>query len=359
MHGIARVRRHVSPFLRRYSRVAAETASQLGRVRLLLLAALALVVGCLSPSGNDDLGLEGDLLFVVNRGIQEVWGYDLGNNNRIGIWSTGAGPTEMAVSPNERWIVIANYGNQSAGNTLTVIAVSNFSLFNTISLGPNGRPNGMAFMTDDNLAVTSELSRTVVLVNVPTGITLTTQDTEQDGSHLVVVEPENDYLWTSNSIDGTVSRIPTSGSEDVWIIPTDPNAEALALSPDGTRLWVGSGDTDRITVVNTQTGEIVERFDVPGYPLRIAFLPEGDAAVVTSVEAGTVGLYDADSFELDNELTIGGSPTSVVLSPDGTRAYVALSTGLRIVIIDTDNMEEVGQLETGLSPAGLAYVPKF
>src|SRR5688572_2060615 len=77
---------------------------------------------------------------------------------------TGAGPHEGAASPDGRVVVVADYGAEVPGRTLTVIDVAAARVVRTVDLAPHARPHGLAWTTDGRLLlVTSETSGALLM----------------------------------------------------------------------------------------------------------------------------------------------------------------------------------------------------
>ena len=95
---------------------------------------------------------------------------DVSTGETLKTLPTGDGPHEVVVSDDGSTAVVTDYGGRSGGNTLTVIDVPGLAVARTIDLGEHRRPHGIDFMPGDEVvAVTTEQSRHVVLVDVATG----------------------------------------------------------------------------------------------------------------------------------------------------------------------------------------------
>ena len=69
-----------------------------------------------------------------------------------------------------RWAVVSDYGVRgSEGNTLTIIDVPAARVARTIDLGDHSRPHGMRWLDERRVLVTTEGSRSVVVVDVVDG----------------------------------------------------------------------------------------------------------------------------------------------------------------------------------------------
>jgi DNA-binding beta-propeller fold protein YncE len=110
----------------------------------------------------------------------------------------------------------------------------------TIDLGEHRRPHGIVYLPGDSLvAVTSEASGHVVVVNVPAGVVRRAAPTQQPGSHMVGVAADGRRAFTGNMGSHTVSEVDltTGAFVRMWEVPHTP--EAINV-PDGAEVWVGA-----------------------------------------------------------------------------------------------------------------------
>src|SRR5262245_4225544 len=136
-------------------------------VRLTALVAV-LATALPSPAAAQVPGLTGTLV-VTNKTPSTATIIDVASGRILATLPTGAGPHEVALSSDGRTAVVTDYSGQP-GRTLTVIDVPALRVVRTIDLGQYNRPHGIVWLPGDSIvAVTSEASGNVVLVNVAAG----------------------------------------------------------------------------------------------------------------------------------------------------------------------------------------------
>lgn len=165
----------------------------------------------------------------------------------------GVGPHEVATSRDGRWAVVTNYGDQATvGNSLSVIDLLGPTVARTIALGEHRRPHGVAFLPGDRkLAVTSETSQAVLVVDFASGAVEAAIPTAQPASHMLAVSPDGRRAYTANIAAGTVTEIDLERRSTGRTLAVAPMTEGIALSPDGTQLWVGSNQAHTVTIIDT------------------------------------------------------------------------------------------------------------
>ena len=125
----------------------------------------------------------------------------------------GSGPHEAVIAPSGRIAVVTIYGLAGApGNQLAVIDVSRSVVTRTISLGQYTRPHGAMFLPgdEDRVAVTSETTQNVVIVNVPRGAVEAVVPTGALTSHMIAITADGTRAFTSDIRSGAVSELDLS-----------------------------------------------------------------------------------------------------------------------------------------------------
>lgn len=300
-----------------------------------------------------------DLLLVGNKQDADLSVIDVTTGRTVKRIPTGIGPHEVAVSPDRKVAVVANYGAQPPGNSLTVIDLARLDVLRTISLETFTRPHGIAFLPDNRtVVVTSETARAVVLVDVSNGELTGIVQTDQQGTHMVSVSADGKRAYTANIGSGTATEIDLENQQALRRFDVAPQSEAIALSPDGKELWVGSNGAGTISVFQLGTATKVATLEAPGVPIRIYFSPDGTRALVSSAQAGVVRLFDTAARKETAAIGVQGTPIGAVFSPDGTHAYVARNSANDIAVIDLATMKLVASYATGNGPDAIAYVKR-
>jgi YVTN family beta-propeller protein len=137
-------------------------------------------------------------LLVLNKSDNTVSLIDLANRKVVATVPTGIGPHEVAVSPNGKLAVVANYGAQTPGSSLTVIDIPAKKVLKTIELGEYRRPHGIVWLKGDEVALTAEANKALLVVDVNTGKVLSNVVTDQNVSHMVVVSPKHAKAFVAN-----------------------------------------------------------------------------------------------------------------------------------------------------------------
>lgn len=322
------------------------------------------------------LPLAAQTLVVANKSDDTIDLVDLETGESRTTLPTGHAPHEVAVSPDGKTAVISNYGDrEQPGASLTVVDLESAEVARTIDLGDHTRPHGMAWLPRRRLAVTTEGSAHLLIVDPGEGRVEQAIATDQMISHMVAATPDGSRAFVANIGSGTVTVMDLRGGKKVLDLKTGDGAEGLAVTPDGSELWVGNRASDTLAVVDTETLEIKARIPCPGFPIRVAITPDGSKALVSAARSGEVVVFDvAERRELlRRQLDLSTVPTAaerlfgdrfgdspvpvgLVISDDGETAWIAATQADVVVTVRIADLEVIDLIRTGQEPDGMALV---
>lgn len=266
--------------------------------------------------------------------------------------TVGVGPHEAAVSPDGRTAVVTIYGTQTPGNQLAVIDLVRDTVARTIDLGSYVRPHGVVFLGDssDRIAVTSEATGNVVLVELSTG-DVAAVPTNARGSHMVAVDATGSRGWTSNVADNSVSELDLTGRRFVRSFAVPPRPEGIAVTPDGAEIWVGSNDTGAVTVVATATGEVVQTLTGATFPYRLGASPDGARMAIVDGMGDRLLIADVATHRYIGSIELA-APRGVVIAADNRTAYVTQAAG-QLAVVDIQELKVLRTIAVQASPDGV------
>ncbi len=314
-------------------------------------------------------------LIVLNKSDNTASLIDAATKKIVATLPTGVGPHEVAVSPEGRWAVVSNYGARDPGNSLTVIDIAAKRKAKDIQLGDYKRPHGsMWFKDGKRLAVTAEVNKALLIVDVEVGKVVDVIETGQEVSHMVVLTSDNSKAFVANIRSGTVAVIDLKEKKRVVVIPTGDGAEGIAISPDGKEVWVTNRAANTVSVISVDSLKVIVTLESKDFPIRTKFTPDGKYALVSNARSGDVAVFDAQEKkeirrikmelstvnEIDKRLfgdQFGQSPVpiGILIPPDGTHAYIANSNADMLTAIDLESWKIVDRIKTGKEPDGLGY----
>jgi YVTN family beta-propeller protein len=319
-------------------------------------------------------GSAAETLLVVRKSDDAVDFMDPGSGLRLASVTLGHAPHEVSVSPDGRRAAVTNYGTrEQPGSTLSIVDLEQPRELRRIDLAPHTRPHGVAWFAPDRVAVTTEGSKHLLVVDPDNGRIVTAIETAQEVSHMVAVSTGVTRAYVTNIGSGTATVLDFVAGRKLGDIDTGAGSEALAVTPDGRELWVAARADGQITIVDTASLEVTARLPLPGVPIRIAITPDGRTALVTCAGTSELIAFDVASRQVrarrkvDVPLAPGAAerpfaqlargsslPVGLLVSRDGRSVYVAATMGDRVVQYDANTLEALRSIEVGGEPDGLA-----
>lgn len=333
---------------------------------------IALMLICFSAASAADSGT----LLVLNKSDNTVSLIDLRSKKVVANIPTGVGPHEVAVSPNGKLAVIANYGTgPQPGSTLTVIDVPGKKQLKTIDLGEYRRPHGITWLRGNEIAVTVEGSKSLLVVDVETGKVLGSVVTDQNVSHMVAVSPKHKRAFVANIGSGSVTIIDLAERNKISDIKTGAGAEGIDISNDEKEVWVTNRAANTVSVIDVASLQITHTLESKDFPIRVKFVPGGKLAMVSNARSGDVAVFDAvtkkevrripmqvkaneassSSGRIFNQFGQSPVPVGILMSPRLSHAFVANTNADIVTMIDLKTWQIVDRLTAGKEPDGLGY----
>ena len=315
-----------------------------------------------------------ETLLVVRKTDDAVDLVDPGSGLRLASVPLGHAPHEVSVSPDGKRAAATNYGTRERpGSTLSIVDLEQARELRRIDLAPHTRPHGVAWFAADRIAVTTEGSKHLLIVEPESGRIVNAIETGQDVSHMVAVSADARRAYVTNIGSGTSTVLDIVAGRKLGDVATGAGSEALAVTPDGKELWVAARAAGHVAIVDTVTLQVTARLPLPGIPIRVAITPDGRTALVTCAGSSELVAFDLSSHKervrrkVDVPLAPGAAvrpfaqmargsvlPVGLLVSRDGRSAYVAATMGDRVVQYDAATLQPLRSIEVGGEPDGLA-----
>lgn len=341
-----------------------------------LLAVTLFAVSCGQQATQQEKEHAG-VIIIGNKSGDDVYFLDRLTGEILAKLSTGIEPHEVEVSDDGRYAVVCNYGNrENPGNTLTVYDVKKAELIRTIDLGEHTRPHGMQWLAGTNkMLVTTEGSRSLLVLDVEKGEVLQALYTDQDVSHMVAATPDHKRAFVPSIRTGNVTVFDLENGQLLEQLYSGRGAEGIDVSPDGKEVWVANRAENTIVVFDTQTLERLATIPCEDFPIRVKFSPNGKLFLVSNARSGTVAVFDVAArtqiadvkmtppvpAEEDTERYFadfeGTSVPIGLVVPDNELAYVANTRSDAVTVISLKTFEIIGHFSAGKEPDGINFSP--
>ena len=251
------------------------------------------------------------LLYVSNRGFDEIAVIDVTSGKVIARIKTGIHPNFTKITPDGKYLVVAN--NQ------------------------------------DNHAAVIALSTNVVVGRPSEGL----------GASGVAITDDGRYAYITSIYDNDISIIDLKNMERVRIVKVR-GAMAIVI-PAGSRFAYLCSNRNSVSILNIAANEIVGSIPAGDTPNYITLSKDGARAFVTNALSNTVSVIDLEKRAVIKEIAVGREPTSSALSPDGEFLFVNNhsdgDTDGSISVINTGSLKEVDRIKFWRQPRALAVLP--
>ncbi|EMD84091.1 amine dehydrogenase large subunit [Pacificimonas flava] len=320
------------------------------------LLASAALIGALAATITGAAPSAAQTLLVGNKAEDTVSFIDLETGKEAARLPTGDMPHEIAVSPDGRRAFVVNYGE----TTVDLFDVERMKKIGTCNLAPNARPHGIVWTQSGGILATTEGSRTLTLFTPDCG-RASAIPTDQETSHMVVVDEERGRAYVSNLGSRTVTVIDLAAGKKLTDFTAADEPEGLDLSNDGSELWVANRASNTVYVLDAMTGERLASIDVGAMPIRIAISPDGKWAATSNLKDGSISIIDVAARKVVRTIPVSGEEASqqvtLIWSPDGSRLYAAETADGRIAEIDFASGKVLRRLGAGEGSDGLGISP--
>ncbi|MCE1247499.1 MAG: carboxypeptidase regulatory-like domain-containing protein [Firmicutes bacterium] len=245
--------------------------------------------------------------------------YDvLHNNMNIGNIRLGSAATDMTLSPDGKWLFIANADGVTVVDTINHVPVNTIEM-PQMSNGQFGFP--------------------MALTCSPDGMKIYVALSTADSGEVVAID-----AYTKQPV----------GRAMVGSCPT-----GIAISPDGSKLYVADHNSADVAVLSANPLSLLTRTSVGVSPARLAVSPDGAKVYVSCKGTGTVAILSGPSGSNIGTVNVGKEPIGIAVTGDGSRIYVANSADGTVSIIDAKAGFEIKRTKAQPKsrPCGVAVKP--
>lgn len=301
------------------------------------------------------------LLPVANKGDQTLGLIDPDAGRQIAtVPESGVTGHEVIASPDGKRAFVPIYGNSGVGmpgtdgSTLDVIDLGERRVIHTFDFGRGVRPHCAIFGQDGMLYVTTELDKSVTIIDPHTLKIVGTIPTGQAESHMLAISPDGRYGYTANVGPGTVSVLDLAARKTTTVISVAAHVQRISVSPDGR--WVFTSDTQKaqLAVIDAKTNKVDRWVALPGTGYGSASTPDGKWLLVAIPTANAVAVVEIATMRVVKTLSVHRSPQEMLIRPNGHVAYVSCSESHQVAAIQINNWS-MKLIEAGRGADGLAF----
>jgi len=306
-------------------------------------------------------------LLVAVKGTQSLAIVDPANGSVVGTVPEG-GTTghEVIASADGKTAFVPVYGNSGVGKpgtdgkNIAVIDIASKKVMGNIAFDHGIRPHcPLIGPKDGRLYVTTELDKTITIIDPKTLKIVGTLPTGQEQSHMMVLSHDGKRAYTANVGPGTVSVIDVAGRKVLKVIPISGNTQRISITPDDKWVFTADQTKAQMAAIDTTKNEVAKWIPMEGMGYGSAVTPDGKWLLVALADQNKVAVIDVRTMQVARTVAVGDYPQEVLVQPNGKTAYVSCMHGSGTVSeIDLASWKTTRTITTGSSTDGLAWAGK-
>lgn len=269
---------------------------------------------------------------------------------------------EVIASPDGRTAWMPIYGSAGVGrpgidgHEMLIIDLPTRSIVGRIDFGHPVRPHEPVLNpVTGQLYVTTELDKSVTIVDPKTRKILGAIPTGQEQSHMLAVSHDGKRGYTANVGPGTVSVLDLIGRKTIAVIPISGKTQRISISNDDRLVFTSDQVTPRLAVIDTATNKIRTWVPLPAAGYGSAATPDGRSLLVAIPTAHEVAVVDLASMKVVHHIAVPASPQEILVRPDGEVAYVSCNASGKVAAIDLKQWKVQSLISAGAGADGLAW----
>lgn len=304
-------------------------------------------------------------LLVVNQGDANLSIVDPVSARQIATIdekTSGVHGHEIATSADGHTAFVPIYGSAGVGkpgidgHDMLVIDLPSRKIVGDIDFGHGVRPHLPVFDPASGLLyVTTELDKTVTVVDPHTRKIVGTVPTGQEQSHMLVLSHDGRRGYTANVGPGTVSVLDMTGRKTVAIIPVSAQIQRISISADDKLVFTSDVTKPQLAVIDAETNKVKTWVALPGLGYGSAATQDGRWLLVAVPSTNQVAVVDLASMQVVRRIDVANLPQEILIRPDGKVAYVSCAASGKVASIDLAEWKVQKLIDVGKFADGLAW----
>jgi DNA-binding beta-propeller fold protein YncE len=303
------------------------------------------------------------LLLTANQGDHSLSLMDPTSGRQIAtVPVQGITGHEVAASPDGMTAYVPIYGDSGVGRPgtdgtkISVIDLSSHQVIHTIDFGHGVRPHCAIYDRNSGLLyVTTELDKSVSIIDPHTFKIVGSIPTGQEQSHMLALSKDGSRGYTANVGPGTVSVLDMKARKTLAIIPVSKTTQRISISMDDHMVFTADQTRPQLAVIDTATNKVKLWVPLPSVGYGTAPTLDGKFLLVALPRIQQIAVVDLKTMKVAQTIDIQGSATEILMSPDGNVAFASCGTTHQVVVIDLNQWKVRRTMEAGAGVDGLAW----
>jgi DNA-binding beta-propeller fold protein YncE len=311
------------------------------------------------------MGAGAQRLLVVNQGASDLSIVDPVSAKQVATVAEktpGVHGHEIAVSADGTTAFMPIYGSSGVGKPgidgteMLVIDLASKKITGHVDFGHAVRPHLPVFdPASGMLYVTTELDKTVTVVDPKTLKIVGEVPTGQEQSHMLVLSHDGKLGYTANVGPGTVSVLDLVGRKTVVVIPVAGEVQRISISNDDKWVFTSDMTKPQLAVIDTATDKVKTWVSLPGTGYGTAATQDGKWLLIAIPSTNQVAVVDLSSMQVVRGIDVPATPQEIVIRPDGKVAYVSCNTSGKVAEIEIGKWDVEKLIVAGKGADGLTW----
>jgi DNA-binding beta-propeller fold protein YncE len=309
--------------------------------------------------------LNAQSLLVVNQADTNVSIVDPVSEKQIATVAektTGVHGHEIAASADGHLAFVPIYGSSGVGkpgvdgHDMLVIDLQSRSIVGDIDFGHGVRPHfPLLDPVSGMLYVTTELDKTVTVVDPQARKIVGAIPTGQEQSHMLAISHDGHRGYTANVGPGTISVLDLVGRKTIAVISISSEVQRVSISPDDKLVFTSDQTKPQLAVIDTATNKLKTWVPLPGTGYGTASTLDGRWLLVAVPSTNQVAVVDLNQMQVARRIDVASKPQEILVRPDGKVAYVSCAGTGQVAAIDLAQWKVNKLIAAGNFADGLAW----
>jgi DNA-binding beta-propeller fold protein YncE len=303
------------------------------------------------------------MLLVANKGEQTLGIVDPKSAEQIAaVPEGGITGHEVIASPDGRTAYVPIYGNSGVGkpgtdgSNMVAIDIGSRKVVGNLDFGKGVRPHCPVFgPKDGKLYVTTELEKSITIVDPSSLKIVGSIPTDQPESHMLAISHDGRRGYTANVGPGTVSVLDMEAHKTITVIHISGQTQRISVSPDDSMVFTSDQTKPQLAVIDTSTNKVKAWVPLPGLGYGTASTSDGRWLFVAVPPANKVAVVDLHTLKVAHVIDVPSSPQETLVRPDNEVAYVSCDRSNKIAAINIGDWKVQNLISTGKGTDGLAW----
>jgi DNA-binding beta-propeller fold protein YncE len=324
---------------------------------------LIVVLGVAMAQSDAQSSPPGASLLVANKGEHTLGIVDPSAGQQLAtVREGGITGHEVAASPDGRTAYVPIYGNSGVGKpgtdgkNMIAIDIATRKVTGNVDFGHGVRPHCAVFGPKNGLLyVTTELDKTISIIDPSTLKIVGAVPTGQPESHMLAITSDGRRGYTANVGPGTVSVLDLDAKKTIAVIHISRETQRISISPDDRLVFTSDQTKPQLAVIDTATNKVKTWVPLPGTGYGTASTPDGHWLLVCVPGKNQVAVVDLNAMKVAQTIDVPKSPQEVLVRPDGQMAYVSCDASHQVAAINIADWKVDKLIDAGAGTDGLAW----